>query len=223
MTLRRVDFWAPKPDRTDGLIAAFNETRSALASYDVANLRLLRIGTGTSGPANLGAGACFSVADFNSAEAYGDFLAASRSDETIQSLWAALMSETSPAIHKGTGLLRLISEDGAEAPDPASAVSLIRAWRIEPEAADRTREAGAVIRRHFTPLGGHRLVFRPLLANASQANLVVSISFPGWPALGAFLDRLDTEQELLDLRTLGEAPGSGARLLQSSIVSVIAA
>jgi hypothetical protein len=222
MTVRRGDSWEPKPGRIGDLIATFKEMKSAVANYDVEAFRLMRINAGSGGPGNLGAGSFYTNVDFASAEAYGEYMEAVRSDETVQNLWAELFSESSPAIQRGCGLLRLTIRDGAPPPGPEGAVTFVRAWRIEPDAEERARAAGLVARKHFEPLGGHRLVFRPMLPNDSGANIITSISFPGWAALGAFLDKLDNEPELLEIRSQGTAPDSGVRNIGAFIAITVA-
>ena len=196
MTVRRVDFAQIKPGRLQEYVEVFNDMKEAMSAIIAPTVRLMLINHGENGPANLTTGHCYSVVDFDSAAAYGEFMNAAREDEGIQKVWRQINSAESPIVHRGSGLLHQIEAGGATAPDQDGSVAFVRAWKIAPGMMEVARAAGAVMNKHAEASGGHYQVMRPMVSPSSGPNVIVSFTFPDWTGLGAFLDEVNDNPEI---------------------------
>jgi hypothetical protein len=221
--VRRGDFWEVKPAKLQELVEIYGEIRSALARHTDAPFRLLQISHGQGGPPNLTAGHCYTVADFQSAAAYGAYLESVASDAAVMELWALLHSENTPAIHRGAGLLHKYYEDGNPPASPAGSVSLVRAWRIMPGMQEEAQAAGQVVQQHAGHYGGYLQVLRPMLAPSQGPNVITSITFPDWTGLGPFLDELNDDPEIQEATASFRGATPPGHLIQAHIATVLAA
>lgn len=220
--IRGVDFWEVKPGKLQAVIETFYEFKAARLQYSDGPFRLLVIANGEAGPANLTADHCYSIADFPSGAAFGDYLKAFGTDVEIQRLWAHLRSEDTPAIHRGSGLLHRFYEEG-ERPEPLlGCVVLVRAWKMAPGMETVVQAAGQLVQRHASRFGGYLQVLSPMFAPTSGANVITSITFPEWTAFGAFLDEFNEDPEIQQAMVPFRSATPPAELIQAHTALVIA-
>ncbi len=222
MTIRRTDFWEVKPGRRGEFVEAFNDLKQAIGAHVDPIVRLMLVSHGQAGPPGLTTGHCLAVADFETGEAYGNFLDAASSDDAIQQIWSGLHSQTSPVAHRGTGLLHRFNEGGAPAPPATGSVTLVRAWKIAPGMDEVARAAGAVVNKHAEELGGHFQVMRPVTGLSGGPNAIVSHTFPNWAGLGQFLDRLNNDPEIQEVAASFRSATPTGQIVGTHIATTIA-
>lgn len=222
MTIRRVDFAQVKPGRLQEYVEVFNDMKQAMSNISRPTVRLMLVNHGEAGPANLTTGHCYTVADFASGSAYGEFMNAAREDEQVQHVWAHIHSADSPVVHRGSGLLYRFEEGGAPEPPADGSVAFVRAWKIAPGMTEIARAAGAVMNRHAEAHGGHYQVMRPMIAPSSGPNVIVSFTFPDWAGLGAFLDEINTNPEIQKVAESFRSATPPGQILGAGIATTIA-
>jgi heme-degrading monooxygenase HmoA len=219
MTIRRTDFAEIKPGRRQDYIAAFHDFCSHLHRHGIDKVILNRESI-----AGIGQPLVYAFTDWESMEAYGEFMDAGLRDEALQASYQQFFSADAPCTFMGSALLtELVTYGQPPGGHPGTAAS-VRRWREAPGATETNLKAWEQLSSHVQKLGGFSGMWRLLISGEMTGDLVTGVAFPDSASLGKWMTLAATDPEIIKITApyASRSPDAPAQQVHASIDIVLA-
>lgn len=185
MTVRRNDSWQVKPGQIDAFKAQIRAFAEAVEPLGVGPITLIRVSSG--GPA---AGLFHAFADWESMEAYGEFMDKALNDESVQSAYGAMFEADAPAIPMGSTQFVKVAAFGADEPlNQPGVCAVVRTWSVPPGHFSVVADSLAKIADLYSHTNAHWNVWNIYAGGrGSGAQMLSAVVFPNMKELGAYVD-----------------------------------
>jgi hypothetical protein len=217
MTIRRADFSLIKPGRMQDHVALFHEVCSNTHRLGAGKVVLNRESV-----AGIGQPMVYSFVDFDSMDAYGEFMDAALGDDALQASWQKLFAEDSPSTFLGTSLLTELVTYGPEPEGQPGTAAIVRRWNGTPEATDAILGVWEKFAPHVQQHGGFNGVWRLYVSGDATGDLITGVAFPNMAALGKWQTFVSTNDEAIKLTGPFLSADPPARHINASIDIVVA-
>ena len=217
MTIRRVDSSLIKPGRNQDHVALFHEVSSHIHRLGAGKVVLNRESV-----AGIGQPMVYCFVDFESMDAYGEFMDAALSDEAMVASWQQLFADDAPSTFLGTALLTELVTYGPEPEGHPGTAAIVRRWKGTPGAIDAILDAWEKFAPHVQQHGGFSGVWRLFVAGEATGDLITGVVFPNMAGLGKWQTFVSTNEEAIRIAAPFLSADPPAMHIEASIDIVMA-
>ncbi len=214
MTVRRIDSAHVKPGRHQEYFQLVSAFADAIEPLGVSPITVVRSSSG--GPST---GMYSAFADWESMEAYGDFMDAAVANEAVQQSFGAFYAADSPVTMGASSLVIQLATFGADEPTGQPGVAaIVRTWAPPRGKQSVIVEAFSNVADLYSHTNAHFTIGEIFGGGPATGHVMSAVVFPNLRELGAYVDDMRNNPRIAEMIQENASSDAPVEMLSSSIV-----